>query len=66
MLTIPNRYYIAFVAQILSMVKIYFTSYERVTEYLTLPQEPPRELPEDPKGVWPSEGAVQFDNVSMR
>lgn len=48
------------------MVKMYLTSYERVTEYMSLPQEPPRTLDTDPGTGWPSTGSIEFDNVSMR
>lgn len=48
------------------MAKMYLTSYERVTEYMELPQEPPRTSEDDPGKGWPSTGAIEFDNVSMR
>jgi hypothetical protein len=52
--------------RIVSMAKMYLTSYERVTEYMELPQEPPRTSEDDPGKGWPSTGAIEFDNVSMR
>merc|ERR1711865_95673 len=49
------------------MVKSMFTSLERILEYRHLPQEPAWHKPGDPDGAsWPSEGAVEFKNVSLR
>ena len=43
----------------------YFTSFERILEYRSLPQEPPHHLPSDPP-AWPSGGDIKFENASMR
>eukprot|EP00656_Telonema_subtile_P032017 TRINITY_DN3508_c0_g2_i1.p1 TRINITY_DN3508_c0_g2~~TRINITY_DN3508_c0_g2_i1.p1 ORF type:complete len:416 (+),score=121.25 TRINITY_DN3508_c0_g2_i1:132-1379(+) len=42
-------------------------SLERLLNFANLPPEAPLEQPEDPPAeLWPSEGAVRFDNVVMR
>ncbi|CAG4963685.1 unnamed protein product [Parnassius apollo] len=44
------------------------TSVERVLEYTKLPQEPALKIGADkaPPEDWPSEGAIQFDNLSLK
>ncbi|CAK1600132.1 unnamed protein product [Parnassius mnemosyne] len=44
------------------------TSVERVLEYTKLPQEPALVIEADktPPEDWPSEGAIQFDNLSLK
>jgi len=40
---------------------------ERISEYIHLPPEPPRELPSDNTlGKWPTEGGVSFEAVDLR
>ncbi len=62
-------YFLGFLAQQQLFLQMHFTAVERILDYDsdTLPQEPAWRLPTDPKkGTWPTNGKLEFKNVSMR
>mmetsp|Transcript_7000 Transcript_7000/g.8876 ORF Transcript_7000/g.8876 Transcript_7000/m.8876 type:complete len:1644 (+) Transcript_7000:14-4945(+) len=66
-------YAIAFSESALWVVRLYATvemnmnSVERLQEYFTIDQEPPKEIPEtEPRASWPERGEINVQDVSLR
>ena len=64
-------------ASLYAQMRQSMTAFERLLEYLQLPQEPPHTQPHDPPSappaggaaggrVWPEHGAIEFERVCMR
>ena len=60
-------YFLAVASENFVTVRTNFAALERLSQYLTLPQEPKHVLPTDPpRGKWPIGGAIEFHDVSLR
>ena len=60
-------YFANITASLYAQMRQTMTAFERVLEYLSLPQEPPRSLKTDPSAAsWPAGGAITFTDLSLR
>ena len=60
-------YFTTVVTEMFIFMRAGLSSLERLLEYQSIEQEAPHVRSTDPdSGTWPSGGAIQFDNVSMR
>lgn len=55
------------IVRLYSNVEMNMNSVERLREYFSIEQEPPREIPENkPPSSWPEKGEIKVENVSLR
>ena len=67
-------YFANITASLYAQMRQSMTAFERLLEYLELPQEPHRKLrsaeraarPAPPRGTWPKDGSIEFEDVSLR
>jgi len=60
-------YFLSSLASMSTQMKAWFTSYERVLQFTTIPQEPPHELESDANLThWPAKGEIKFENTQLR
>ena len=60
-------YFANITASLYAQMRQSMTAFERLLEYLELPQEPHRKLRSDPAaGTWPKDGSIEFEDVSLR
>ena len=60
-------YFANITASLYAQMRQSMTAFERLLEYLELPQEPERRLKGDPAaGTWPASGSIEFDQVCLR
>ena len=57
-------YFTQMMAHIISILKMYFTSLERLLQFTALPQEKPHFLPTD-TADWPSRSEIEFKNAAL-
>lgn len=50
----------------MTMFEVELNSFERVDEYIDLPQEPVKRLDKEPSAAWPTEGSCVVKNLSVK
>ena len=60
-------YFLQICSETFVKMRTNFAALERMLQYLHLPQEPAHTLPSDPpRAAWPSAGAIEYRDVSLR
>lgn len=57
---------ILYAVKYFTMLEVELNSFERVNEYITLPQEPAKTLDKEPPAAWPTEGSCIVKDLSVK